>query len=189
MIVPCLLIVYLLIIKTSHGDLGAYYDVIRRDWPEFTPPLKFLSNWGNIALYPVYAGILAWGVWRKRPDAQRFAIVYLIVQLLISFALVRLLKIGVGCPRPDVDGLCLPFSLDHGHHALPSGHTAEITGAVLPLVMAARPLWPAIVAGGFVALMAYSRVYLGWHQAADVAFGFAFGGFAAWLIYTYGKRS
>jgi len=192
MIIPCLVVVYLLIRQWTLPEFAAHYELLRARWPEFAAPLRFLSDWGNVIFYPVYAGMLAWGIVRKRPDLARFAWVYLVVQLLISFALVRLLKITLGCPRPDAEGLfglCLPFSLDAGHNAVPSGHTAEVVGAALPLVMCLKPLWPALLAGGFIAIMAYSRVFLGWHSPVDLAFGLAFGGYAAWLIYIYGRKA
>lgn len=192
MVVPCLLIVYLLYEQWSIGDMQAHYAGLREDWPEFVAVMQFLTNWGNIAFYPVYAWILLRGLRHKRSDLTRFAWVYLVVQLLISFALVRLLKYTLGCPRPDADvglfGFCLPLSLDAGHHALPSGHTAELVGAVAPLVMSLRSWLPSILSGFFVALMGYSRVFLGWHSPADVAFGLVFGGYAAWLIYIYGRE-
>ncbi len=187
MFIPCLVVVYLLILEQSSSDLNVHFKALRAMFPETADTLKHLTNWGNIIFYPVYAAIFLLGLLWRKPGWKRFALAYLVVQLLISFALVRVLKIGLGCPRPDVDGLCLAMSWDSGHHSLPSGHTVEITGAAMPLAMRARSVLFSLALGLFVALMAYSRVFLGWHHPADVGFGLAFGGLAAWLIHSYGK--
>lgn len=187
MLIPCSVVVYLLIKENFTPDLTLHYTSLRVAHPEATAVLKVLTNWGNAVFYPLYAGLLLWGIKRHKPELTRFACVYLVVQLLVSFALVRFLKIYLGCPRPDVAGLCLPMSFDAGHNSLPSGHTVEVVGAAMPLVMRAGSWFVTLGLGGFVGLMAYSRVYLGWHHPVDVAFGLAFGSFAAWLIHSYGQ--
>jgi undecaprenyl-diphosphatase len=151
--------------------------------------MRLVTDWGNIALYPVWAAILVAG-WRQGDRRKvRLALTYLAVQLLISFLLVRGLKIAIGRPRPDVDGPFAPFSLDAGHHSLPSGHSTEMAGAVLPLAMWLRREWLSVLLGLALALVGFSRIYMGWHHVSDVAFGLALGGYAGWAIYAFGLHN
>lgn len=185
----CLVVGYLFMLSSQVPDLAAYYKAQRAASPDLAFLLKMLTNWGNPIFYVVYATILFVG-WKKQDKTRvRFALTYLIVQLVISFALVRMLKITLGCPRPGVGGPCIPFSFDGGHNGLPSGHTVEITGATVPLAMRWGKVIISFVLGCFIALLAFSRVYLGWHSPVDVAFGLAFGLFAALLIHSYGRSS
>lgn len=193
LLLPVGIVGLLLMLQARGLDLASHYAALRAAEPGTRAVLKLFTDWGNPVFYAVYAGLL-WTGWRQgRRDLTRFAWTYLAVQLAVSFALVRLLKIGLGCPRPgvggpeDLAGLCIPLSFDAAHNALPSGHTVELTGALLPLAMRAGSWLLTPLLGCYLGLMAYSRVYLGWHHPEDVAFGLALGCFAAWLIHSYGR--
>jgi undecaprenyl-diphosphatase len=71
------------------------------------------------------------------------------------------------------------------YHSLPSGHTTEIFGAILPLVLFFRR-WPVtILLGLMAALVGFSRIYLHQHYPTDVMFGWLFGSYAGWATYAY----
>lgn len=170
----------------SEEAVAAYFVAWRPEHPGAVLALKLYTDWGNPALYLVYALILARGLTRRRRDLTALALAYLAGQLLVSVAIERLLKISVGRPRPNVGGLFMPFSFDPGHHALPSGHVEEITLQALPLALRAK-CWLAPLGLGLVAgLMGLSRIALGWHHPTDLLAGWAVGSlgglFILWLI-------
>lgn len=150
---------------------------------------KIVTNWGNPLFYAVYAAILGWALREKDPKLRKLPIVYLIVQLAICFLLVRILKIAIGKPRPGVEGLYIPMSFDSAHNALPSGHSAEIIGAILPLALWRKNLVITSFLALFAALVAGSRIYLGWHAADDVLFGVFVGAYAGTLTHCLWSRA
>lgn len=199
---PLLLTLLLLWLAFPTGEaLAWFFRHHRNAHPDLRQWLRLLTDWGLYVSYLAYA-VIAWRSWRMGDRAGlRFVLVFVIVQVLSSFLLVRLVKVAVGRPRPWVEGVWggqmayVPWSLDNGHHAMPSGHTAEAAGAATPLALAGQRLWLAGALGLYVALVAFSRAYLGEHHPADLFFGFCLGtlgGVAvrAWTSWTcpWGKR-
>jgi len=174
----------------SEAAVAAHFTAWRPEHPDATYALKRYTTWGNPALYLVYAAILARGLKNRRRSLTALALGYLAAQLLVSLALERLLKIAIGRPRPDVGGPFAPWSLDPGHHALPSGHVQEITLQALPLALRSSQ-WRAgalllpLGLGLMVGLMGASRVALGWHHPTDLLAGWLVGSlgglFIQWL--------
>ncbi len=171
-------------------ELTAHWRAWRHLHPDATLVVRVLTDWGNPAMYAVYAALM----WRARrrhdPRTVRFVIAYVVVQLLISFLLVRVIKIAAGRTRPGVAGPWVPFSFDGPHNSLPSGHTTEIAGACAPLAMRWKRTAASLALGCFVAAVGYSRVLLGQHHASDVLAGLLLGSLAAFVIHriTYRHR-
>jgi len=155
--------------------VAAFFAGWRAAHPALLPGVKFYTDWGNPALYLVYAGMLGLGITRGRADLTARALAYLAAQLLVSLALERLLKIGIGRPRPGVGGPFMPWSLDAAHNAMPSGHTAEMTVQTASLAVFSRPLALPLLLGLSLALMGLSRLALGAHHPTDVLGGWALG--------------
>ena len=192
-ILPCLALV-----AGSWAYLGSEAAVVewagthRAAHPGLTAAAQLLTDWGNIAFYLVYAWLLVLGLKRGRKDLVRLVIVYIVVQLVIALGLVQALKHMVGRPRPGNGLLYEPFTTHPGHHAMPSGHTTEVTGSALPLALRWRgPVLSAALPLGLglaVGLMGASRVYLGWHQPADVLFGLALGSVSGLAIHLFSRK-
>lgn len=165
----------------------------RSDYPLIKQTVYAITEWGNPLFYFIYAGLFV-HAWRTGDaPTRRFVVAYIIMQLLVSFLLVRVLKVAIGRPRPYVDDFggaygLQPFSMDGAHHALPSGHTTEIVGATGALVLWFRSFGLALLLGIIAALVAGSRVYLGVHHPTDLLFGFFFGSLAAWTIHAIATR-
>jgi len=173
--------------------VAAHFAAWRPQHPDAAYALKLLTTWGNPAFYVVYAAILLRGLTQRRRELTALALGYLAAQLLVSVALERLLKIAIGRPRPDVGGPFLPWSLDPGHHAMPSGHTEEITLQTLPLALRAgqERIWPWLAPLGLglvVAAMGASRIALGWHHPTDVLAGWAVGSLGGYLAQRLARR-
>jgi undecaprenyl-diphosphatase len=172
----------------AEGAVAAYFAAWRPEHPQAVAALKLYTNWGNPALYLVYAGILLRGLMQRRRELTALALGYLAAQLVVSLAAERLLKVSLGRPRPDVGGPFVPWSFDSGHHALPSGHTTEIMVQTLPLALRFGP-WLAPLGLGLVAgLMGLSRIALGWHHPTDVLAGWLLGSLGGYLALYLARR-
>lgn len=177
----------LAVVGLTLGDQGAaqWFPLVRQEHPGLTLAMELLSDWGNALFYPLYAALLWQGLRRRDARLVRLALAYLGIQLLVSFLCVRLLKIAIGRPRPDVGGLYQPLALDSGHNSLPSGHTSEIYGASLPLGLLARPA-VGLLFSLLAAAVAFSRIYLSWHHPSDVFFGWLLGTLAGLAMLALG---
>jgi undecaprenyl-diphosphatase len=164
----------------SEAATAAYFAAWREEHREAVRWLTLFTNWGNPALYLVYAGILLRGLKGRRRGPVALALAYLAAQLIVSLAIERALKIGIGRPRPGVGGPFVPVSFDSAHNSMPSGHTVEMTLQTLPLAVLRRGLMPLMAL--VLALMGASRIVLGWHHPSDVLAGLALGLFGAALV-------
>jgi undecaprenyl-diphosphatase len=172
----------------SEDAIAAHFKAWRSAQPSAVAALKLFTNWGNPALYLVYAGILIRGQVQGRRDLTMLALGCLAAQLAVSLAAERLLKISIGRPRPDVGGPFVPWSFDSAHNSLPSGHTTEIMVQTLPLAARAKswlvPLALSLVAG----LMGASRIALGWHHPSDVLAGWLLGSLGGFFALYLARR-
>ncbi|MDP2846574.1 MAG: phosphatase PAP2 family protein [Humidesulfovibrio sp.] len=155
--------------------VAAHFAQWRLAHPEALRVVKFYTDWGNPALYLVFASLLFLGVKNRRADLAAWALSYLAAQLLFSLTIERLLKIGIGRPRPGVGGEFIPFSFDGAHNSMPSGHTAEMTVQTASLALFARSLSVPLLMGLLLALMGASRLAVGAHHPTDLLGGLAVG--------------
>lgn len=171
----------LLVVLASFALIGgedavaAHFAQWRVENPGALRVVKFYTDWGNPALYAVFAGMLALGVKRRRADLAAWALAYLAAQLVFSLAIERVLKVGIGRPRPDVGGPFVPFSLDAAHNAMPSGHTTEMTVQTASLALFAQSLAVPVLMGLLLGLMGASRLAMGAHHPTDLLGGLALG--------------
>lgn len=171
-------------------EIAAWFKVWRAEHPLAKSVLKILTNWTNELFYLFYGALFLHGYRTRNRDLMRLALLYAFFQLALSFGAVRILKIALGRPRPDVEGGFMFFNLKSAYNSLPSGHTAEIVGAVTPLVLWLRRKGASLSFGLLVALMAFSRVALGWHFVSDTLAGAvlgAFSGLCAYHFWTVGE--
>ena len=148
----------------------AFFRAQREAHPLVKAGLRGVTDWGNALFYVVYAALLARGLTTGDKPLVRLVVTYAVVQCIVALCLVHGIKIAIGRPRPDVEGFFHPFSMASAYNSLPSGHTAEIMGAALPLALWRRRVPLSLVLGGVVGLVGFSRIYLGRHHLSDVAF-------------------
>jgi membrane-associated phospholipid phosphatase len=134
---------------------------------------RLVSDWGNYVFYVGSGLALLVGLARRDKVLIRLGLAYLLTLFLFSFAVGRLIKIGVGRPRPWVgDALpCRPLSLQDSYNSFPSGHASDAFAAVAPAFRWLRsPLIKAAVLG-IAVLIGLSRIMLAQHYPTDVLMG------------------
>ena len=165
-----------------------------REWGNSHPTAittiwKAVTNWGNALAYVIYAMILLQAVRKNSRDDLRLVLCYTGVQLVVTLALTHLLKNFFGMPRPYTgDILPQPWSFQAAYQSFPSGHTSEIVGAFLPLAVWRNRVGDAVLCGLWIAMVAYSRVYLGRHYLMDIWGGMAVGSLAALCILYFARK-
>lgn len=158
-------------------DLFVFYALQALRTPQADAIMVWLTALGNTA---VVSGItiagLAWLVWRR----QTAAALYWLAAIGVPAALFVVLKHTFAIPRP----LLIPGLADS--YAYPSGHTVMATALYgILAVMLTRDLtvrWRASIytlAGLLIAVIGFSRLYLGVHWLSDVLGGLSLG--LAWV--------
>ena len=182
----------LLLLQHAFADETAVYLFFRQFRPDhsfLTACVRLLTDWGNPLFYGVYALLLWYGWKTDNTNLMRFVLFYVVVQILVSFGVVRILKITLGRPRPGEGEIFHAFSFASRYNSLPSGHTCEIAGACLALVLYWQRLALSLALGIVIALVAGSRIYLGMHHPSDVAFGLLLGAYAGWAIFCFSETT
>lgn len=172
----------------SENELIEFFKIYSKDHQDLTGMAKVVTNWGNAVFYPIYLYFLISGIRQRKKSRIKFAIVYVLVQLIVSLVLVRITKIAIGKPRPYQGGIFEPMSLKGAYHSFPSGHTSEIYGSSLPFALRYKNLFLTVIIGLFAALVALSRIYLTRHYPSDVFCGWIMGSFAAFTIHFLTKE-
>lgn len=171
----------------TEAAVAAHFALWRAEHQTATRLLTYYTDFGNLAFYLVYAGILVQALRQRSKDRLCLVLAYLGAQLLVSLLAARVLKIGIGRPRPLVGGSLLPFTLEPSQHSLPSGHSTEMTLQTLPLAMRAQSLLLPLLLGLALGLMAFSRIALGWHHPTDVLAGWALGLLGGLLVQRFAQ--
>ncbi|MBT8762547.1 phosphatase PAP2 family protein [Desulfohalobiaceae bacterium Ax17] len=172
----------------SEEKIYLFFTAFRPEHPGLTTFFTLLTDWGNAFFYVVYSTLLIRGLVKKEKSLILLCGYYILFQLVISFFVVRVLKISIGRPRPGMGDQFHPFSIQNKFNSLPSGHTAEIFGAILPLALWRRKNIICLVLGCFGTLLAFSRVYLGEHHPSDLILGYFLGSLSGFLIFTFWKK-
>lgn len=155
---------------------------LRQDYSFTTELVSFITNYATFGLHGVYLILLIYACITNDAELQRFIIRYAFVQLCFTLCMSLLLKNGLGMPRPGKEWPPLPWSGKSSYHSFPSGHTTEIVAAALPLAFMFRKLWLYVALALLIALVAFSRLWLGWHHPVDLLGGIVLGSCSAWLI-------
>jgi membrane-associated phospholipid phosphatase len=153
--------------------------------PDYYFIAKLITNWGLYVFYAIFTALFVYSFIGKNRKLTGLCLAYLKAQLIVSFAVVRILKILLGRARPGHGADFTFFSLSADYNAFPSGHSADafVSGVFLYYLLkqskyAGCRFLPLIYAF-FIAL---SRVFVSAHYPSDVAGGMAIGIMGAWLF-------
>ncbi|HLM52610.1 MAG TPA: VTT domain-containing protein [Pseudoxanthomonas sp.] len=153
--------------------------------PLADPPMAALASLGDAqVLAPASALVLLYLVWRKR----HMAAAHWLAALAFGLALTEWLGAMVDIPTPPSVGGGFGFpSVAVTMSTIAFGFFAVLIARELP---GRDRVWPYMVSGLVVALVGFSRVYLGAHWLSDVIGGMLFG--IVWLLVlgvAYRRRS
>ncbi len=163
---------------TSETEVASYFKDHRVAHPFLKGIMQILTDWSNPLFYAFFGLMLLNAYKSGNRERMRFVIIVLIVQALVAGLAVHFLKSTIGRPRPGQGQWFDPLTSKGSQHSLPSGHTTEIAGWSLPLVLRYRQYWLTLSFGLFIGLVGFSRIYLGWHHPTDVFFGWLLGSFS-----------
>jgi len=153
--------------------------------PDYYFIAKLITNWGLYVFYAIFAALFVYSFIGKNRKLTGLCLAYLKAQLIVSFAVVRILKILLGRARPGHGADFTFFSLNSHYNAFPSGHSADafVSGVFLYYLLKQSKY-----AGGrflpliYAFFIAVSRVFVSAHYPSDVAGGMAIGIMGAWLF-------
>lgn len=139
---------------------------------------SLFSKNGIFLLYAAFGGLYGYARVAENNTIRQLCLVYIKAQLVFSFALVRILKIALGRPRPGVGSGLNFFSLEAKYNSFPSGHAADVfVGGAVLFVLMKGSRWhrwrflPLL----YACLVSVARVAGGWHYPSDVVAGAAIG--------------
>jgi undecaprenyl-diphosphatase len=140
----------------------------------FLLPQDVSARWRLLMIALTHLGgpamTIVLGVWPLLLTGRLHALgVHAIATLVLSHAVVQLVKRSVGRPRPSLDCADVCFIPNPDLFSFPSGHAA----AALSIALAYAAVWPvaAVPIVVLAALVGGSRVALGVHYPGDVAAG------------------
>ncbi|MGE4290863.1 MAG: phosphatase PAP2 family protein [Desulfovibrio sp.] len=165
-----------------------FFRAHRQAHPNLASVFQVLTDAVNPAFYGVFLYLLI-KAWReKRPGLKRFVLVWIAVQVIVSLLTVRLVKSVIGRPRPGEDPFFQTMTNRPSYHSLPSGHTTEAATTCTALGLRMGRALPSLGLGLLLALLGFSRIYLGWHHPSDVFFGWALGGVAGLAVHLFSHK-
>lgn len=177
------LLAALLVIGCALGLWGEpvrlWHESLRQSHPFVTLCMSLISKYGVPAAYSVYGFILLDAL--ARSDRRALVLLFKVAlgSLLFALLLTQAFKAGFGLPRPGYPMPPRPFSFLRAYGSFPSAHTVSIIAAALPLGLWFRK-WPALACAALaVALVGYSRLWLGMHHPVDILAGCIVGSMAA----------
>lgn len=140
--------------------------------PFFDWFFSLITNLGDELFFILLAVIMFWCV------NKRFG--YKIINVyLIGTSCIEGLKALVAHPRPYTHDGIVSVGKETAGYSFPSGHSHSISNLCAQMANNFRIKWTYIAYGVIVALVGFSRIYLGQHFLSDVIAGIALGtGFA-----------
>jgi undecaprenyl-diphosphatase len=157
---------------------------------DLTPPdyyfiPQLVTNWGLYLFYTVFAALFVYSFAKKKRNLTQLCLAYLKTQLIVSFAVVRILKIVLGRARPGHGTDFTLFSLNDRFNSMPSGHAADafVSGVFLYyLLRQSKSTHYRFLPLIYALLIAVSRVFVSAHYPSDVAAGMFIGILGAWFF-------
>lgn len=154
---------------------------------KFYVPLRILS----ILISPatqlvIWTVLFFWYLVIKKSERICFTLYPLIASLILTNALVRVIKVFFGRSRPDIfltNGIyhLNMISFQRIFSSLPSGHAATL--AAIMGFLAARYPRHAILFISLSVIISLCRVFIGAHYLSDILVGNFLGLYVSWIIY------
>ncbi len=145
-------------------DVPLMRDIHRLSTPWLDTLMKGVTFTASGAVITLVVAVVVW-LWHWR--RQRVEALTISTALIGSVIINTILKLIFARPRPEVFP---PLAVEHSY-SFPSGHTSTAMafyGLLAVLLWRAHHRGWALLSGGWVLAVAFSRVYLGAHYPSDV---------------------
>jgi membrane-associated phospholipid phosphatase len=157
-------------------DVPLMRDIHRLSTPWLDTLMKSITLTASGAVIVLVVAVVVW-LWHGR--RQRVEALTISTALIGSVIINTILKLIFARPRPEVFP---PLTVEHSY-SFPSGHTSTAIafyGLLAVLLWRAHHRGWALLSGGWVLAVAFSRVYLGVHYPSDVLGSLTLG--VVWLF-------
>lgn len=145
--------------------------------------MLFLTNRDLWSAVGVLA--LVFAIYRKSKKLILYCVVLVMAISITDFVTYRVLKQSIARPRPcySIEDVRLVPPRCGSDYGFPSNHASNgMTAAVVTgLFFRRRKVWAAGLA--LVAIVGFTRVYLGVHYPLDIIAGYIFGALVGWFVY------
>lgn len=134
----------------------------------------------------IWTALFLWFLIVKKSEKISNYLYPMVASLILTNALVRLVKVFFGRSRPDMlltDGIyhLKMISFQRLFSSLPSGHAATIA-AIMGFLAARHPRYAFLYILGSIAI-SLCRVFIGAHYLTDILVGNFLGFYVSWIIY------
>ena len=167
-------------------DMPILYALEKLRTPFWDAVMGAVTYLGDELIFIVIASILYWCFSKKWGY-------FLLCIGFFSTLFNQFAKILCRIPRPWVrdPGFTIVESAREGAsgYSFPSGHTAGITGTMGSLARVVRKNWLRVVFLAVIALVGFSRLYLGVHYPSDVLFSLVVGAILIFAVYPLFAKS
>lgn len=160
---------------------AVFFREIRASFPVVPTVFSWLSQYGNIPFYAIYAYIFCRSAARRQRNDLYFVLHYL-AALAMLLLVVDIMKIWVGRPRPGVAGEYLLLTLNRAQHSFPSNHVTETVFSIMALALRFRNRPFSALCGLWVTGMGFARLCLGRHHPTDLLMSAALGCLGAYFV-------
>lgn len=158
----------------------------------FYIPLRIISILISPATQlPFWTAFFVWAFLFKRSSKLSSALYPIAASLIVTNAIVRVMKAIIGRSRPDIflsTGVyeLKMFIFQRSYSSLPSGHAATVA-AIFGCLAARYPKYAlSLISLGVI--LSVSRVFIGAHYLSDVLVGDFLGLYTSWIIYYKGRQ-
>ncbi|MDL2317393.1 phosphatase PAP2 family protein [Desulfovibrio sp. OttesenSCG-928-A18] len=167
------------------GDtVRLWHENIRQSYPKLTAVLQFCSDVLPSTVFALYIPLLLRAMAKHKTEEKHFVLRFTLGALFFAMLLNQGLKALFGMPRPGFPMPPQPFLFEHSYTSFPSGHTISIVTSTLPIALWTRFRQSPALAALLIALVGYSRIWLGRHHPVDVLAGMLVGLAASRWIFT-----
>lgn len=144
--------------------------------------MSIVTHIGNPLIYLFYLVLLLVALTKRDWRETVFVLRCVLFSMFFLCFVMQIIKYGLGMPRPGFPWPPYPLGFINQYASFPSGHTATIITAAVPLALWFRNRPFSLFLSAVIALMGFSRVWLGQHHPIDIVGGMLLGSIAARCI-------
>ena len=144
--------------------------------------MSVVTHIGNPLIYVFYLVLLLVALTKRDWRETMFVLRCVLFSAFFLCFVMQIMKYGLGMPRPEFPWPPYPLGFINQYASFPSGHTATIITVAVPLALWFRNRPFSLFLSVVIALMGFSRVWLGQHHPIDIVGGMLLGSIAARCI-------